>query len=160
MHLNITVDHKTSHDNMCIRSYITSVHQHVTTHSTALTLLTEFYRQYISLYSNIVDCTHIHVYIHMHTCVSRYIYICIVACMHVSSRASPVGVCCICVRALSHTYIHTYIHACMHTCIHAYMHTYMHLYIYIFIPTYLPTYTHQSMYTYIHYMLLVSTDVI
>jgi len=41
MHLNITVEHKTNHDNMCIHLYITSVHQHVTTQSTALTLLTE-----------------------------------------------------------------------------------------------------------------------
>ena len=29
MHLNITVEHKTNNDNMCIHSYITSVHQHV-----------------------------------------------------------------------------------------------------------------------------------
>ena len=69
-------------------------------------------------------------YICIHVYIS--IYICIVACMHVSSRASPVGVCCICVRALSHTYIHTYMHACihayMHTCIHTCMHAYIHKY--------------------------------
>ena len=151
MILNITVEHKSNHDNMCIHTSLQCISMLPPTplhllylQSVNIVWFTDSAFHCIPIY--LITHTYMFTYLCIHVQIDIYIYMYI--CMHACKFKGQHSRCMLYLCKGFKSHIHTYIHACMHTCIHAYMHTYMHIYIYIH--TYILTHIHPSIHVYIH----------